>query len=62
MAAEGIDKGNYPRYALFTSFGKKKKVRILYYEDGKFRILEGDDTQRSVTRDQLIFLKPKKTS
>lgn len=48
--------GNIPRYALFRG----RKVRIAYYDDGKFGIIDTDDSQREVTRQQLIFLKEKK--
>jgi hypothetical protein len=55
---QSIDETNIPRYALYRG----KKVRILGYEEGRFRILERDDTQRSVTRDQIIFLREKKNA
>lgn len=56
---QSIDETNLPRYAMFRG----RKVRILGYEAGAFnpfRILDTDDTQRSVARQQLTFLKETK--
>lgn len=53
------DLGNIPRYALFRG----RKVRIAWYESGEkrpFHIVDRDDSQRAVSRDQLTFLPEKK--
>ena len=43
-----------PRNALYRG----RRVRILHYEgDGEFRILCADDSQRTVSREQLVFMK-----
>ena len=52
-----LDESKLPRYAIF----RKKKVRIIGYEDGKFLILDSNDDERKVDRSQLTFLKTKKT-
>jgi hypothetical protein len=54
-----IDETPIPRYAMFRG----RKVRIIEYNAGginPFRILDTDDTQRSVARQQLTFLKETK--
>lgn len=58
MADDAIDRGGYPPYGIFRG----KRIKILYYEgDGKFRILESDDTQRTLRKSQFTFVKrPKK--
>ena len=56
MAADADNElGNIPRYAIF----RNRKVRIAWYEEGElrpFHIIDTDDTQRAVSRDQLTFL------
>lgn len=47
--------GNIPRYAIF----RNHKVRIVSYEDNKFRILDTNDHIISVRRSQLRFLPEK---
>lgn len=51
-----IDETNIPRYAIFRG----RKVRVEGYLEGKFWIIDTDDTQRSVYRQQLTFLKEEK--
>jgi hypothetical protein len=51
--------GTIPRYAIY----RKRRVRIAWYESGEkkpFHIVDSDDTQREVARDDLIFLPDKK--
>lgn len=51
-----IDETNIPRYAIFRG----KKVRILEYmaqASRPFKILDTDDSQRWVTRQQIRFVK-----
>lgn len=53
-------KGGVPAYAIF----RDRKVRISWYEKGvarPFHIVDTDDSQRSVRREDLIFLKDKKS-
>jgi hypothetical protein len=54
-----LDETNIPRYAMFRG----RRVRIIDYDPGglnPFRILDTDDTQRSVARTELTFLKETK--
>lgn len=51
--AEGDRLGNIPRYAIF----RDRKVRIVDYEAGRFRIIDTDDSSRTVVRSQLTFIK-----
>ena len=49
-----IDETNIPRYAMFRG----RKVRVAeYLGDNKFRIIDTDDTERSVYRGQITFVK-----
>lgn len=51
--------GNVPRYAIFRG----RKVRIAWYEQGEkkpFHIVDTDDSQRAVRREDLIFLPDRK--
>lgn len=54
-----VEETNLPRYVIFRG----KKVRVLGYTKGEgsvpslFRILDTDDTQRSVRRSDLTFIK-----
>lgn len=42
-----------PRNAIYRG----RRVRILHYEgDARFRVLCADDTQRTVCREQLVFV------
>jgi hypothetical protein len=48
---------NYPRYAIFRG----RKIRILHYEgDNRFRILDTDDTSRTLHRNDMTFIAEKK--
>lgn len=51
--AEGDRLANIPRYAIF----RDRKVRVVDYEDGRFRIIDTDDSTRTVSRSQLKFIK-----
>lgn len=48
-----FDATNIPRFAIF----RKRKVRITEYIDGRFWIIDTDDSSRSVARSQLTFIK-----
>jgi ribosomal protein S28E/S33 len=54
-----VEETNLPRYVIFRG----KKVRVLGYTKGSgsvpslLRILEADDTQRSVRRSDITFIK-----
>jgi hypothetical protein len=45
-----------PRYALLTLSGRRVRVRVLDYRGSLFRVLDGSDTVRFVSRDRLTFL------
>jgi len=51
-----IEGTKIPRYALY----RRRKVRVAGYDEGRFLIIDTDDSQTWVKRDQLTFLRGKK--
>lgn len=48
-----IDETNIPRYVIF----RKKKARVLGYENGWFMILDHNDSRYRVPRSRITFIK-----
>lgn len=42
-----------PRYVIF----RKRRVRVIGYEDNKFVLLDHNDQKHWVTRDRITFIK-----